>query len=454
MIMNNYISGRLVGVSDSVRPVLDIKGAEAFQVAASTYWDIEAAVETAATVQPKLAKIPVEVIAEALKNAMEYFFQDQEKYNVLVDVTGGAKQFVVESIEMTKQWVESSLEFYHAALSGNGCDFMPSTPTFAILPSNSEQEFLYIIAQTLLARSATILRPSSKGAGAFTALEFVHAWRKAVSSAPEEHQKNLLAAFSVVNTQSRDYLEQFCVNDWNYIIFGDDGAVSSITAFIRERCSPRAVVDYGTGLSSSIVFPDCEMGKTVHDILDSVIVNSGNDCISTDIIYAHSDCVKQLLAALRERAKNFLSKNPYDETSIGFIKDDNLHFIVNELYSKGRNNELSIETLQDERIVEPLFLEINEYETAIEYPGPIASVRAFRNVDELIRLINQDLKRNKKRKSLATSIFGSEGSYRKITPHVKCYTLRHNRPTHAMNLMKPHQGKYLLKELVDPFYIE
>lgn len=94
-------------------------------------------------------------------------------------------------------------------------------------------------------------------------------------------------------------------------------------------------------------------------------------------------------------------------------------------------------------------------ETAMEYPGPVCSVRAFTDLDELTHLSRKDRRDNRKSKNLVTSIYTqSADTYQQCLRIAQAYTIKRNKPTHAFNPMLPHQGVYLLRELVDVMWVD
>jgi len=68
-------------------------------------------------------------------------------------------------------------------------------------------------------------------------------------------------------------------------------------------------------------------------------------------------------------------------------------------------------------LIHATIIPLNEYDTAMECPGPIASVRPFKNLEHLSSLIKKDLQDNNMKKNLVTSVFAqSKQIFQDILP--------------------------------------
>jgi len=439
----SFINGKDSLNENGLITLADIEGSVWGGIVPASHWEIEAAVETAGTVQKELSGITTEEIFLVLKKVAE-IFGTEEDYNTIVRLTGSPYSFVSEAMEEMKKWFDGKIIGLLENAFPKGICPRQSSPVVAVLPSNSEQELLYIAAQVMLSGNALIIRPSSRGASAYAAGKFVRCISDAVDSFNDERLEPLKRAVQVVHTD-RNFLNQLAVDGWNYIIFGDEQSVKDFEKDLRERSAPRKVVSYGTGLSTAVVAEGARLVIAARQILESVALNRGDECVSTDIVYAHESVTPKLLEYLAEGSAKFQNISTFEKDSLGIVGKENCEFIRRELCLMrgkqindfGNGIGLSIVIMR-------------ENETTMEYPGPILSVRSYSNNEHLKKLIDKDLKDNNMTKSLKTSVYaGSTAEFDKILPLTRAYTVLYNMPTHQMDLNELHQGVYLIKELSD-----
>jgi hypothetical protein len=199
------------------------------------------------------------------------------------------------------------------------------------------------------------------------------------------------------------------------------------------------VQGYGTGFSMTVVNDRYDIGG----IADSIVFNNGLECEATDIIYVRETVSKQFLEDLSKELK--------DRKTLS-ASEKNIVFIYNELLRRGRTRLIKKEALAD---VFPLMIPLTRYEPTIEYPGPIVGIRVYSDIKDLSKLINFDLKTNEIDRNLVTSVFcDSDEFFNHMKRISRSYHLRKNIPTHKLDLMKPHQGIYLIRELMEASVIE
>lgn len=450
----NYIGGRFISDKTEVRSIVNYLGEVELKVEKASDCAIEHAISNAKKNQKLLGHVPKKEIVRVLNEAMDYFFDEEWKYELVTRITGSSFDFVKGGIEYVKEWCRNLDKF---VLNVFGDDFFKlngqviyksTSPVFVILPGNSEQEFLYIVAQTLLSGNASIIRSSSKNAGSFVAMEFVNALNKVLDKRSDIMLEPLRSAVSLVDMDVNSLLK-VNVDNWNYVIFGSDETVDNYEKSLCESCKPKEIVKYCAGLSTSIIFDDCDIDNAVCKLLESVSSNRGNECISTDIVYVFKPVYDEVLEKLKTKAAKCLLGNPFDEKFIGILPNENLNFIYRELAKRGK-----LSCLDTQKYVKsPVIVPIHKFETALEYPGPVVSVRKFSDMKELKRLIEKDLNDNCKDKSLVTSLYGSEDSFDKSLNVTRAHSVKHNIPTHDLDLNLPHQGFYLLDKLVKKVYV-
>jgi acyl-CoA reductase-like NAD-dependent aldehyde dehydrogenase len=451
-----YIFGEMRYSPSYLRRIIyDINGQPMLEIHDVDHWGLKAAIKNASKIQEHLWRIPLQQIVSLLAQTMDNYFAEDGKYETIVKLTGSPLDFVKGGIEFVKDWARNMETFLAHALNEPNVVYKSTSPVVAILPSNSEQESLYVLAQTILSRNATILRPSSLGASSYTALEFIYALNRTLDGLNKPELEPLRSAISVVNIESRDYLEHLSIDNWNYLFFGDDNSIKNIESIIREKCRPRKIIGYGTGLSTTIIWDDFNLKENIRKILKSITANAGNECDGTDIIYIQEGIYETAWQELFYMAREYRSGNPFKSGSIGLVDPDNVQFIMGELTKRGKLDWLQ-QTEKDGRpLIHASIIPLNEYETAMEYPGPIASVRSFKGLDHLSVLIKKDLRDNHMNRNLVTAVFArSRQNFQELIPHLKAYTVKFNKDTNEFNIALAHQGVFLVRELMDPVYVD
>ncbi|NTV13537.1 MAG: aldehyde dehydrogenase family protein [Desulfobulbaceae bacterium] len=284
------------------------------------------------------------------------------------------------------------------------------------------------------------------------AWEFVRALHRALDTIGNPALNPLRSAVSVVHISATDYLEHLAVNAWNYVFFGDDATMRLVEETLRQACRPRRIIGYGTGLSTTVIGEQCAWETYLDQIVDSIVVNTGNECVSTDVIYVPAVISAEFHSALRKQLSVIRHVDPMDEKSIGVARVENATFIAGELTRKGKISSL-LEAGMLNTI--PLSLALTDYDAAIEYPGPIVSVRGYGDRAHLGQLVSKELRDNGKERNLATSVFtDSLAEFECILPLLRAYNVKRNLPTHRFDPFQPHQGFYLLRELMESIWIE
>lgn len=455
----NYIYGEeRFGNPEQTRTIPDVKGTPVLEIHDANKWGLKAAAETAATTHDAMNAVSIHEISHVLETAMDIYFSDSSKFKTICRVTGSPYSHVDQSTGMVKNWCRNILSYYENSFGRDNSQdvhIAGSAPVVVILPGNSDQEVIFILAQTLMTKNPAVVRPSTTGAGSFVVYEFIRALNAAIDTIGRPELEVLRSAVSLVNTRDRDFLDSLCHNGWNYIFFGDASSVITIETAIRKKCFPRRTIGYGTGLSTTVLLDDRDIDNRLDQIMDAVTTNRGNDCMSTDIIYIHEPIYETAIELLLHKAKQYLPGDPLAKNSIGIIESHNSDFIKGELIKRGRLNHLDLNREDNLDLIHPSVIPINEFETAIEYPGPVVSVRSFKGTGQLADLIKKDLMFNQMTKSLVTSVYStSETTFKEVVPALQAHTIKWNKPTHDFSFSIPHQGISLLRELADIAYLD
>ena len=198
----SYVNGEFRKSPKALRRILnDFNGNPMLEVHDVNDYELMSAIKNANKVQRELGKIPMANVRRLLEDTMHNYFHNKTKYETIVKLNGSPINFVREGMDFVKNWCFCAEGFLGRALEKGNITYRNTAPIVTILPSNSEQVMLYVVAQNLLSRNATILRPSSKGAGAYNSNEFVLALNKTIDKLNQkelslyshEHNRSILS---------------------------------------------------------------------------------------------------------------------------------------------------------------------------------------------------------------------------------------------------------------------
>lgn len=316
------IGGRPIPFDETTaRAILDMCGAPALKLAVADKWTMVAAKGAASHAQAMLANVPRVKIVNLLARAMDFYFPDRNAYRIISGITGSPLPFVESGLEYVKDWCRSGRVFLDAALPQSTphighIEYSNSRPVVAVLPSNSDQVAVYTVAQILYSRNACIVRGSSKGIGPWATYELANALSQAAAESNDEDCAVVASSLSVLNTEL-NYLDHLSVSGWNYLIFGSDESTRLFESDLRARCNPGKVLKFGTGLSQSVVLDDCDLAESASKVWESITINCGNECTSTDILYIQAGVCEQVLSSLSEKASSAPQTRSHDADVLG-----------------------------------------------------------------------------------------------------------------------------------------
>ncbi|MFZ4625895.1 MAG: aldehyde dehydrogenase family protein, partial [Rhodoferax sp.] len=312
-----YVGGsaRFSDVADSAT-TLTVDGHPCLSVPRCSQHTLSAAIATAQFAQPRLASLSSTDIGRVLARTMAHFLATPESLAVVVSLTGSSMKFVEDGIRLVKDWAGALDPFLAAALPDATARYRGSAPVVLVLPSNEVQETPLVVSQVLLSRCASIVRPSQNGAGAYLTTQFVAAMHCALDELADTRLEVLRLAVSVVHTDPGNYLEKLALDGWNYVFFGDSKTGEQVTRTLHSLCTPRKILIYGTGLSMTVFARSGNLSAHLPEIIDSVTVNAGNECISTDILYVETSRYPEVLEQLSTAMASQSAGAPGAEGSI------------------------------------------------------------------------------------------------------------------------------------------
>src|SRR5262249_34265180 len=111
---------------------------------------------------------------------------------------------------------------------------------------------------------------------------------------------------------------------------------------IQEAASKRFLhvgLELG-GNDPAYVAPDCDLAKTVENVIDGAIYNAGQSCCAVERVYVHRSIYAKFLEAAEPLVKAYVIGDPMDaKTTLGPIAQPNhvadLETFVSDATSKG-----------------------------------------------------------------------------------------------------------------------
>jgi hypothetical protein len=200
------------------RSIIDL-GETKKSIDISSFYYKESAIEKSNRLQMQLRESEMYNLVNLISKSIHYYYNEEEKVAKLSELTGIDVDSLSESISRIKDWGSKIEEFYQRSISGE-FEYSQSRPIFVILPSKSEQVTPWMIIQAILSRNSIVLRTSNTEECMHSVVEFLSALRSAYQELRNDKLRNVLNSISIIRTESKDYLPQFCIDNWNYVIFG------------------------------------------------------------------------------------------------------------------------------------------------------------------------------------------------------------------------------------------
>lgn len=181
------------------------------------------------------------------------------------------------------------------------------------------------------------------------------------------------------------------------VSFAGSAKAGTIVASTAGSEIKKTLLELG-GSDPFIVFPDAELTTCANTLVDGRLRNAGQACNSPKRVFVHNDIADKYLDFLKDRLKTVKMGNPAElDTEIGPLATekgliDVEEQVINSI-SAGAKLELGGRRVEGDGLFfeptvvsnvspgMPLFDE--------EVFGPVISITTFKNVDDLIKLVNQ-----------------------------------------------------------------
>jgi hypothetical protein len=467
--LNNFICGR-ARISPVTKLITNFKNQEYAQIYSATDSDLREIKRTLFALQNDLKKIPLSKIVALIQQSAKYYFKNSEDIDHLSNLTGSTITFLKKSIATRKSWCLNIEKFVKLCFGGSdysaipvvidkryiGCkSYSPSGSVIALLPSNSDEESLYIIVQVLLSKSPCLIRTSSKMCSNFSSIKYLEALSDAIDDTQDPTLDVLRKAVSIINLfnvpAETNIIEKLAIKNATYVVFGSNETITEVSNQLKEL-GPRKIIKMGTGCCASFILIDCALDLAVQEVCQSACINNGNECISTTIVYIEDEIYAKALDKIKKFADEMKFSDPLDEKSyLGCISLSSRIEISTYLQQKFYNYNIIPSDISGMIVME---LETNDNHFD-ELPGPVLLIKKIENSLQGVKRLQDALTAKNIFLNLSVSIFTKDiNNFYSVAHEVPSYNCKFNKGTHNMNMFLEHQGNYLLKELMEFKLIE
>lgn len=362
----------------------------------------------------------------------------------VADLSGRHFPAVETAVGKTVSWGRNPEEYLDSAFedSSSLAECRADAPAVVVLPRNDRGDLApYVLAQCLLAGRSYAVRPSSREAGEYVARAYHRCLREAVREVvQDERAESVVSALDLLNPEEFGAadLAEIEPERVQLVLFGDDSTLESLESeFDAAGVELATSVRMGAGRSSSVLV-DVEspnLDAYCRDIARSATFDKGDDCTSASVLYVVGDF-------------------EFYDAVLESLLNSQRNVIVSEDFAAPADEQLTatrerLRAVHPDKSVPGDRLEIVECTATApvrEFPVPLIQVKYVPDRESLAERMNADFTR---RDSLKTAIYTDEEStFDALAPEIPANLVERNRPTHDVDLLEPHQGLYLVADLL------
>lgn len=396
---------------------------------------------------------------ELVKHTAELFDRRLDR-DVVEERSGRHRGSIERSVDATVNWlasVDDSLEnafgsteyarqpFAHSAADAATTIRNAGGPVVAVLPRNDRGDLApYVLAQCLLAGCPFVAVPSTREAATYVTETYVECLRDACKAILDEPEA-IADAFAVTEIaddreEKLDGLTTLVTGTTQLVAFGSDDGIDRIVDGLDDAgTAPQTVIRMGSGHSATAVLvPDEErIDEYCREICASVAFDRGDDCTATNVLYVDESVSEAVRAGLHEAIEQLVPGEDF----------------VPPTPERAERIATKLPTVSGSAFEESALpvVELAESDPVEEYPVPILQVKSVSGVDGFVETMCADLG---DRRSLALSVFTDGVDVTELAPRVPAHLIKENRPTHRIDLSIPHQGRFLVADLMEKRYVE
>lgn len=206
----------------------------------------------------------------------------------------------------------------------------------------------------------------------------------------------------ILNLDGKKFVEKLVNENHNAVIF--TGQYNNAIEISKKVSNNVKFIYCGSGVCSLIVTKSAHLERAVDEAIFSRTFNSGQDCLSIEIIYIEKEIYDDFIKLMNKKIKKLcVGCNKNKNTDVGpLISDVHVDYVRRRL-DKYKNNIILEGKIRD-RFIEPFVLEfINSIEIPYEeWFAPIFSVVKCDNIEQISKLVNDN------HYQLGITIFGNE----------------------------------------------
>lgn len=388
-----------------------------------------------------MVPLEIETRIRAVTASMAYYDEQLDRERV-VDLAGRHLPAVEAAVTKTISWGRDPEKYlkrvFDAVPEGRADD-----PALVVLPRNDRGDLApYVLSQCLLAGCPAVVRPSSREAGEYVARTYYECLMAAIRDvADDEAAEAAVSAFDLLDPEearSSSDIASAASERVQLLLFGDDETLAELEAELAARGTEVSnSIRMGTGRSSSVlVDADAEsLDAYCRAVARSAVFDKGDDCTSTSVLYVvgefefYEDALDSLSAIRSELAAGDDFAAP---------ATPQVEAARERLGATHPGTTLSPDRLN--------LVECTATAPVGEFPIPVVQVKRAENCDDLLDLMRSDFA---DRESLVTSVFTDDSeTVGRLAPELPTTLVKHNRPTHDVDLLEPHHGTYLVADLL------
>ena len=220
---------------------------------------------------------------------------------------------------------------------------------------------------------------------------------------------------------------------WDKIFFTGSTRVGKIVMEAAAKNLTPVELELG-GKNPVVVDKDANLKVTAKRIIWGKLLNAGQSCVAPDYLFVHEEIKDKLLPLLKKAIEQFYSENPQRSKDFGRI----INAATVERLSNLIKNETVLvggKTEKADNYFSPTILTDVDVDSPImqdEIFGPILPVLTFKDLGEVIRMINEREKplalyyfseNNKKQKEFLDKTFSGDAGINEMVIHFTNFSL-------------------------------
>ncbi|MEM6723029.1 MAG: aldehyde dehydrogenase family protein, partial [Bacteroidota bacterium] len=192
---------------------------------------------------------------------------------------------------------------------------------------------------------------------------------------------------------------------WNHIFFTGAPGIGKIVMNAAAKHLTSVTLELG-GKSPTIIDKTADLKTAARRIAWGKYMNNGQICIAPDYIYVHEDRADEFVKLVKENIKSFYTEDIPNESSYSRMVNrrhyQRVKAMIHDAVEKGANVRSGGKFDDEQNYIEPTIMTEVPHDSRVmeeEIFGPVMPVHKFRELDEVIEVINS------KEKPLALYIY-------------------------------------------------